>query len=94
MSTFTAKTKAAAGAAVGTPACPEEATSPVSSPRAALETPELGVSCAWCSSVLTPLGWRNDALAGPTTHGICPSCFAAAAPGVPYPTRLSETRHS
>gem|GEM_PF-5873550 len=50
--------------------------------------------CAWCGAVsfdgewypaerLMTYAWRLDPRA---SHTICPTCFAEAAPGVPYPT--------
>jgi hypothetical protein len=82
MSTFTANANTAASASVTTSGYPRENTS---IRAVAPDASAVVVSCAWCARVLTALGWRHANLTGAETHGICPSCFADAAPGVPYP---------
>jgi hypothetical protein len=51
-------------------------------------------ACAWCESISLGAGWHRTSsgrLVGElsrnaaATHGICPACFAAFLPGVPYP---------
>ncbi len=88
MSTFTAKTNTASSPTVTTSRYPDESTSLSSIRVEALETSALVVRCAWCASVLTALGWGHATVTGPATHGICPSCFADAAPGVSYPDQI------
>ncbi len=88
MSTFTAKTNWAASATVSTSPYPDEN---ISIRVAAPDARALIVRCAWCASVLTALGWGHATRRGPATDGICPSCFADAAPGVSYPARPSRT---
>jgi hypothetical protein len=51
------------------------------------------VSCAWCGATRERGKWsdgRRSNPADPRTHGICPPCFSAAAPGMPYPLPEAE----
>ena len=44
------------------------------------------VKCAWCGSAKSEDGtWTGAPSAPERTHGICPPCFKAAAPTLPYP---------
>lgn len=50
------------------------------------------LTCAWCGRTFERGEWADvEAHANAErTHGICPSCFKKAAPGLPYPKQAPE----